>query len=333
MNKQVFNEVYKKFCHYVSLVSGKEKAPARLQIRYGAGVIWNYLKYRATVSDYFKLGFFKKHAAEKKTYLTSKKGLCFAEKIDSLEKITELNSKQAMYSRLKAFTKREQVFTSEATYDEFVQFARKHEKFLYKPDVSDCGKGIEVWYTKDADLEQLWKKAQEFPAVLDSFIEQHHELKKINPSSVNTIRIFTLMIGDSCNFIGAALRMGNGDVVVDNYSAGGLAGALDIKTGIVIDDAEDYVGRRYTYHPVSKVKMKGFQVSRWTDLLQFVEECSKSYELKYVAWDIAVREEDCVLIEANPNGMTDVIQVAGASGRKKQYDELLALFEKQKRGT
>ena len=68
-------------------------------------------------------------------------------------------------------------------------------------------------------------------------------------------------------------------------------------------------------------------------MLQFVEECAKSYELKYVAWDIAVREEDCVLIEANPNGMTDVIQVAGASGRKKQYDELLALFEKQKRGT
>lgn len=331
MDRYILCTMYRKFCNYISLISGEEKAAIPLQIRYGLGVVWNYIKYRATISDYFELGFYMKRSIEKEEYLTSKKGLYFAERVDSLEKIMALNSKKAMYSQLKDYIKREQVFTSEATYEEFVRFARGNEKFLYKPDVSDCGKGIEVWYTRGADLEQLWEKAKEFPAVLDAFVEQHHKLKQINPSSVNTIRIFTLMIGGTCNFIGAALRMGNGNAVIDNYSAGGLVGAIDMKTGIIIDDAEDCVGRRYAYHPISKIKMKGFQVPRWADVLRFVEECAKLYELRYVAWDIAVREEDCVLIEANPNGMANVIQIAGAGGRKKQFDDLLRQFVKQKK--
>ena len=67
----------------------------------------------------------------------------------------------------------------------------------------------------------------------------------------------------------------------------------------------------------------------WTDVLKFVKECALNYELNYVAWDIAVREKDCILIEANPSGMTNVIQIAGAGGRKKQYCELKRLFQKQ----
>lgn len=48
-------------------------------------------------------------------------------------------------------------------------------------------------------------------------------------------------------------------------------------------------------------------------------------------WDIAIRENDCVLIEANPNGMANVIQIAGAKGRKKQYEELRRKIEKIRR--
>ena len=61
------------------------------------------------------------------------------------------------------------------------------------------------------------------------------------------------------------------------------------------------------------------------------EECAQNYPLKYVAWDIAIRENDCVLIEANPNGMANVIQIAGAKGRKKQYEELRRKIEKIRR--
>lgn len=174
-------------------------------------------------------------------------------------------------------------------------------------------------------------KFKKSPAVLDELVTQHQELSKLNPSSVNTIRIFTVMIGNECEIIGAALRMGVGDTVIDNYSAGGVVGSIDEKTGIVRDDGEDAIGRRYEMHPTSKIRMKGFKIPNWETVIEFVRECAQNYPLKYVAWDIAIRENDCVLIEANPNGMANVIQIAGAKGRKKQYEELRRKIEKIRR--
>ena len=84
-------------------------------------------------------------------------------------------------------------------------------------------------------------------------------------------------------------------------------------------------------HQTSKIRMKGFKIPNWETVIEFVRECAQNYPLKYVAWDIAIRENDCVLIEANPNGMANVIQIAGAKGRKKQYEELRRKIEKIRR--
>ena len=32
------------------------------RIRYGMGIVWNYLRYKATISDYFELRFFEKNS-------------------------------------------------------------------------------------------------------------------------------------------------------------------------------------------------------------------------------------------------------------------------------
>lgn len=301
------------------------------RIRYGTGIIWNYLRYKATISDYFELRFFEKNSIQKKEYLTSKEGLRFAQYVDSQEVFTRLCSKKEMYSELKRFVKRDQLYSAECTKEDFENFVYKHNSFLYKPDVADCGRGIEKWTVSKENSEELYNKFKKNKGVLDELVEQHSELSKLNPSSVNTIRIFTVMIENECEFIGAVLRMGVGDTVIDNYSAGGIVGAIDEKAGIVLDDAEDAIGKRYKVHPTSQVKIKGFIIPNWKKVIDFVQECAQKYPLKYVAWDIAIREKDCVLIEANPNGMANVIQIAGAKGRKKQYEELRRKIEKIRR--
>ena len=62
-------------------------------MRYGMGIVWNYLRYKATISDYFELRFLKKQQREKE-YLTSKDGLRFAQYVDSQEVFTQLCSKK-----------------------------------------------------------------------------------------------------------------------------------------------------------------------------------------------------------------------------------------------
>ena len=329
INIQVLKVMFNKMDSCIKMNRGGIKLFYR--IRYGMGIVWNYLRYKATISDYFELRFFEKNSKEKKEYLTSKDGLRFAQYVDSQEVFTQLCSKKEMYRELKKYVKRDQLYSAESTKEDFEKFVDKHNSFLYKPDVADCGRGIEKWTVSKGSIEDLYNKFKKSPAVLDELVTQHQELSKLNPSSVNTIRIFTVMIGNECEIIGAALRMGVGDTVIDNYSAGGVVGSIDEKTGIVRDDGEDAIGRRYEMHPTSKIRMKGFKIPNWETVIEFVRECAQNYPLKYVAWDIAIRENDCVLIEANPNGMANVIQIAGAKGRKKQYEELRRKIEKIRR--
>ena len=57
-------------------------------------------------------------------------------------------------------------------------------------------------------IEDLYNKFKKSPAVLDELVTQHQELSKLNPSSVNTIRIFTVMIGNECEIIGGSFKDG-----------------------------------------------------------------------------------------------------------------------------
>lgn len=330
MHLEIFKEMLKKMDKFIFLNKGKINWKYRL--RYGIGIIWNYIFYEATISDYFELRLFEKSREKKKEYLTSKQGLQFAQYVDSEDIFIKLCSKQAMYKELGKFTKREQLYSEKCTLEEFKNFIGKHSEALYKPDVADCGRGIEKWTFTNTDIESLYAKFKKESAVLDELVQQHHLLSKLNPSSVNTVRIFTVVLGkEECEIIGAALRIGKGNTIIDNYSAGGLVGAIDVNTGIVMEDAEDAIGKRYSMYPISKIKIQGFKIPNWNMILEFVKECAMNYSLKYVAWDIAVRENDCVLIEANPNGMANVIQIAGAGGRKAQYKELYRKIEKARR--
>ena len=72
---------------------------------------------------------------------------------------------------------------------------------------------------------------------------------------------------------------------------------------------------------------KGYQIPLWDDLLKMVEEMQLSFPLHYVGWDIAIRENDCVLIEANARPMVNVIQIGGNGGKRAIDRELL---DKQK---
>ncbi|MDO4470453.1 MAG: sugar-transfer associated ATP-grasp domain-containing protein [Bacillota bacterium] len=331
MYLEIFKNMFNKMDKFIILNRGKTNWIYRL--RYGTGIAWNYLVYNATISDYFELRFFEKNKKEKQKYLTSKQGLEFAKLVDSKEVFVKLCSKKEMYKELAEFTKREQLYSEECTFKEFLEFAEKHSEVLYKPDMADCGKGIEKWVFTSNNIESLYAKFKEEPSVLDELVIQHSLLSKLNPSSVNTIRIFTLVLeSGECEIIGAALRMGKGNTIIDNYSAGGLVASIDIDTGIIVDAAEDAAGRRYPMHPVSKIKIKGFEIPNWSKILEFVKECAINYSLKYVAWDIAVCENECVLIEANPNGMANTIQIAGAGGKKAQFEKLKRKLKNKERG-
>lgn len=101
INIQVLKVMFNKMDSCIKMNRGGVNLFYRM--RYGMGIVWNYLRYKATISDYFELRFFEKNSKEKKEYLTSKDGLRFAQYVDSQEVFTQLCSKKEMYRELKKY--------------------------------------------------------------------------------------------------------------------------------------------------------------------------------------------------------------------------------------
>ena len=276
----------------------------------------DYILFGSTITDYFELAFWKRSFYEKSQYATWRLHKRFIYEVDDSAVISKLSDKATMYLGLAPFIRRDQLFTRMTTIDKFKEFCSRHDTFFYKPCGNSCGDGIEKICVEKESIDTLFHRLTAENAVLDTPITQHGVMNTLNSGSVNTIRIFTFRNNDIIYFTGAALRIGT-DSFIDNYSAGGLVCSLNMKTGETSDEAENYLGQRFSKHPISGVELKGFHVPNWDDVLQYVFKMASGYELNYVAWDIAVQEDGPELVEANPGGMINVIQIAGAVPKKK----------------
>ena len=288
------------------------------------GVV-DYLIFGATLTDHFELSFIKKSFSEKKDYMTWRYSKKFIFAVDSIETISKYRrNKDVMYERLRNYLGRDVICPSKCSKEEIDRYLRKHQVFLYKPNNQSCGVGIRLVDTETTSADEIETLIKD-GGIFDELIVQHPKMASLAPSSVNTLRVFTVKINSGVHFIGAALRIGNGKDVIDNYSAGGQVCAIDLDDGHVLGLAEDMYGRRSTKSP-SGVEFSSFVVPRWKEMKGFIVKMAEDFELNYVAWDVAICEDSFKLVEANPKGMVNVIQIAGNGGKKKKYEELLRLY-------
>jgi len=286
--------------------------------------VFDYIVFGATVTDHFELTMINKSLSEKKEYMTwrlAKRFIFLADNAEVIDKYRK--NKKVMCKRLKKYLNREILFLDECTEEEKNNFIKQQKKFLYKPNNQSCGIGIRLLYSHETteNLDLMFKVG----GIFEELIVQHHEMSKLNLFSVNTIRIFTLKAGKNIKFIGAALRIGSGKDIIDNYSAGGLVCAIDLKDGHVMGPTEDMYGRR-SETTNSGFNVMDFKIPKWNEVIAFVTKMAEDFELNYVAWDIAICEDGCKLIEANPRGMVNVIQIAGNGGKRKLYEKLTELL-------
>ena len=310
----------------IVLVLRKDPVPLRSLIRHCIGVVICHFLYSASIEDYFNLRLFEKSHAERKTFFTHYQALEFIDHVNGADNNSKFYQKTYMYQVLGKFTKREQLILPVDSYQAFEVFFQRHRIALYKPS-SYCGEGIELWSADASDIAELYKKSLGKPAVLDELVMQHPSLVRLNPDSLNTLKIFTLMTGDVCHFVAAEFRMGRRGSFIDNLEKGGIAANVDIKTGKIIGPAYDFQMVQYTEHPDTGIRITDFALPNWEEVLRFTEECARACPLSYVEWDIAIRKNDCVLIEANANAVVFGIQTGPLLFRKKQFEELMKLYD------
>lgn len=113
-------------------------------------------------------------------------------------------------------------------------------------------------------------------SIVEEVVKQHHDMSRINPDSVNTIRVYTVLTDGKANAIYACIRMGNSDRPVDNINAGGMYSPIDMKTGKIAFPACDKQRKVYEKHPRSGCELKGYQIPFWEESIAMCCEAAEN---------------------------------------------------------
>ena len=259
--------------------------------------IYCAFKYGAGYMDYQEFEFYLLNKDERKTYLTRVKNASIIKKYNNKEYMHYLNNKIEFNNKFKKYLKRDYIDLNKATLDEFKEFCKDKEYVIAKELDNSGGKGITKESTKN--IKELYNKLKETKQYLvEEVIVQNKKIAKLNPSSVNTLRIFTFYDQNEVHILNSILKIGNSGFV-DNFSSGGMYTFLD-DNGKVICPAIDVNDNKISVHPVTKEKILDFEVPNFDKAIKMVKEAAKEIkEIRYIGWDVAILENDVSIVEGN----------------------------------
>lgn len=323
--KRLVNMNYKNFFDRISIVSKKANKNKFCTF---CDMVWCGIRYGAGYVDYDVIGFYKLTTAQRKTMLTRGINNKFVKKLNEKEYWHIFDNKNEFNETFSKFINRDWIYPVSKKREETFEFFKKHNVIFAKPNNGQCGKGIEKINVSEWNAEELYNHLVENKLeLLEEPIKQHEDMNKLNPSSVNTTRIVTVMNENrDVTILATFSRIGNGKVV-DNFNSGGMTAKVDRDTGIIVEEAVNKLGEVYEKHPISQTIIKGFQIPCWKEAREMVIEAAKlSPHVRYVGWDVAMTVDGPTLVEGNQFPGHDIYQVA----EKMEEGELGVLPEFEK---
>ena len=132
-------------------------------------------------------------------------------------------------------------------------------------------------------------------------IEQSEEMRKLNPSSVNTVRLLSFLEKDgSVKIYSVIVRMGINGAVVDNASSGGITCGVEAN-GRLKSVAYAANGTRYDAHPTTGLKFSDVVVPKYDEMSSLIQKLHKNFpHFRLLSWDIAIdKNDEPMLVEVN----------------------------------
>ncbi len=197
--------------------------------------------------------------------------------------------------------KRNWIDLTHADAEAFATFLRGKGPIICKPLDGSSGQGIQKVHPEAfGDAAALREKLlREGVGIVEECVVQHPALSALCPSSVNTLRVATLLGDKKEGVVYAYLRIGNGKVV-DNVDCGGMASPVDLETGKLRSVGADKQGNAYEFHPMTGVRIPDTAIPYWTEVLAMCIKAAKVVpQVRFVAWDVAVTPDGPVFIEGN----------------------------------
>ncbi|MBQ7660542.1 MAG: hypothetical protein IJS44_00630 [Clostridia bacterium] len=238
-----------------------------------------------------------------------------------------LRSKYQCYQHFRPYYHREMILLkTDEDFDAFAQFTAAHPRFVTKPLGLSCGTGVCLKSLEDAGCpEELFMILRlQYPDgfVIEEPIVQSEDMRRLHPTSVNTIRAVTLKLKNELKIIFMMLRIGQGGSFVDNGSAGGVFCAVDVERGVVTA-AADHTHAEISVHPTTGVPLIGFEIPEFDKLKAFICTLADGIEgADFIGWDLAHTDSGWILVEANSSPQMNSIQILTGEGLKPTMQKL-----------
>lgn len=183
-----------------------------------------------------------------------------------------------------------------------IKLCLSEEKLIIKKAVNSGGgnniivlRGEEI---TDENLRKFFSQLGE-NLVVQKLLQQHKLLNEINPASVNTIRIITIMLHNEVLVVQSVLRMGVGASYVDNICAGGMAVGITNK-GILKEYAYDAQNKKQPNHLTTGFLFKDVCLPHYQNVESIAKDMHKRFaQFRLISWDFALADTGPVLIEFN----------------------------------
>ena len=178
--------------------------------------------------------------------------------------------------------------------------------------------------TREQLMEKLSRQSLKDDFLVQPRLANHSALDDISNGALATVRLLTCRNEQGrAEATNAAFRMAIGNSVVDNFHQGGLATAVDLRTG-VIGIASDIgirpdVGWRET-HPVSGARFAGRTLPHWLEVVALAVQAHEAFPQRVVVgWDVAMLADGAMIIEGNGKPDLDIHQRAerGPAGESR----------------
>ena len=280
------------------------------------------LIYGTSFSEFAGYGFYKKNGASKRAYMTRRYMFDFFDKYNPIEYRERIGNKAQAKQYYSQFLQREQ-FEYEQGEESFYRFVEKHPRIFIKKKIGWGGDGARIEMIDSHEkAQEIWQTLSK-NYVVEPVLENHPDIKKVNPDCLNTIKVTTLFLNDGPEIQSAIIRFGNRSIV-DNVHSGGIAAGINLETGRIETEAIDRHFKRYQNHPVTNEPILGSSIPMWTEVKQLAEQAaSVTPEIRYASWDIAVTPLGPVLIEGNWDAEFKADQMLYDRGSRKRYIEKL----------
>lgn len=255
-------------------------------------------------SEFYLFGIYKNGIEEGNKYITQRYNSRMITRYGEWRNnsVSFFLNKGIFNSCFSKFIGRTWFLSDNVSFDQFCEIVSNLDKIIAKPLKGIEGIGIRIYDVKH-DSKSYRTLFSEIvsgpPSIVEQFLVQHPAINEVYPNALNTIRVMSFLDNGEGKILNAVMKFATNSNV-DNYYQGGLAAAVDVKTGILCTNGVDYQGNIYETHPYSGVQLKGFQIPHWDMVIELIREAAQIHpEFSYIGWDIAITLNGPEIIEGN----------------------------------